>query len=138
MTTQQSTYSISVVAKKTGLTAHTLRYYEKIGLLTNVAKGSKGQRQFSAQNIQRIQFIKRAQTMQFSLDEIKQLITLDQSTQIPKPEARSMVKDKLLSIEERLQELQALKQNLSQLLTACEASTKKQKCPILEGMKNQE
>jgi len=128
-------YSIGAAAEQTGVTAHTLRYYEKIGLLTGIAKGINGKRQFSVQNIQSIQFIKRAQTMQFSLDEIKQLIMLDQSAQIAKPEARSMVKEKLGAIEERLQELHALKQNLSELLSACEASTNKQECPILEGIK---
>lgn len=134
---KQHSYSIGEAAKATEVTAHTLRYYEKIQLLTNIHKNASGQRQYQAEDIKRIQFIKHAQAMQFSLEEIKQLILLDQMAAISKPEARGMVKEKLSLIEERLQELSLLKTHLQQLLNACEHRNQDEKCPILEGMKHE-
>jgi MerR family copper efflux transcriptional regulator len=126
---------IGDVAKELNVSAHTLRYYEKIKLLPVISKNQRGQRVYSDSNIQRIQFIKRAQRMQFSLDEIKQLITLDQETTMPKSEAQTLVKAKLVDINDSLRDLLLLKENLSQLLSSCEESDTHEKCPILEGFK---
>ena len=130
-----NTKKIGDVARELGVSAHTLRYYEKIRLLS-VAKDSSGQREYDADTIQRLKFIKRAQRMQFSLEEIKQLIALDESTAMPKPEMQSIVTDKLQQIDDNLRDLQLLKKDLSVLLNACQSSQKNEKCPILEEMKN--
>ncbi len=126
---------IGDVSKQLGVSAHTLRYYEKIELLPTITKNQSGQRVYSESIIQRIQFIRRAQRMQFSLDEIKQLINLDQATSKPKPEAQAIVKAKLVDINDSLDDLLILKENLSQLLLSCESSDQNEKCPILEGFK---
>jgi len=126
---------IGDVVKELGVSAHTLRYYEKIELLPTIPKNQSGQRVYSDVVVQRIQFIKRAQRMKFSLDEIRQLINLDQATSKPKPEAQALVRAKLVDINDSLDDLLLLKENLSQLLLSCEASDQHEKCPILEGFK---
>ena len=128
--------SISDAASQLGISPHTLRYYEKIKLIPPVAKTAAGRRNYSNNDIVRIQFIKRAQRMQFTLDEIKLLIDLDRSNAAPTPPARALVAEKLTAIEENLQELQQLKRDLTQMLDACVQSSESEVCPIIEGLKH--
>ncbi len=130
--------SIGQIAAELEISAHTLRYYEKIGLLTNVPKDASGRRQYDKNTISQIRFIRRAQRMQFSLEEIKQLLRLDSSALLPKPEVQSLVKAKLQKIDEGLNELVVLKNDLTDLLNRCTSSETHEKCPILEGMKSEE
>lgn len=127
--------TISEAASQLGISPHTLRYYEKIKLIPPVSKSEGGRRNYSKSDIVRVQFIKRAQRMQFSLDEIKSLIDLDRSNAAPKPPARALVAEKLTAIEENLNELQQLKQDLTQMLDACVNSSEYEVCPIIEGLK---
>jgi len=129
--------AIGQVATALGISAHTLRYYEKIGLLMDVAKDAGGRRQYDKNTISQIQFIRRAQRMQFSLEEIRQLLRLDSSARLPKPEVQSLVKAKLQKIDENLNELIILKNDLTALLNRCTASQTHDKCPILEGMRSE-
>ena len=131
--------SIGQVAEQISVSVHTLRYYEKEGLLSPVAKDSGGRRQYGDKEIKRLKFIKRAQRMHFTLDEIRQLIQIDQGSKsanpTTKPQARKMVQEKLTQIEESLQDLNQLKLDLSQMLTACVGSSDDEDCPILGGIK---
>ena len=74
-------YRIGDVTKQFNVTADTLRYYEKIGLFPNVSRTTAGVRQYNDKDLSRLRFIKRAQYMNFSLDEIKDPIieNLDRS-----------------------------------------------------------
>jgi DNA-binding transcriptional MerR regulator len=128
--------SISKVAEQLGVSPHTLRYYEKIKLLPPVAKTKGGRRDYGAQDIARVQFIKRAQRMHFSLDEIKALIELDKAAMVKKPEAQNLVREKLLQVEQSLNDLNQLKQDLSRMLTACQLSREDEDCPIIESIKH--
>ena len=127
--------SIGQVAEQLGLSTHTLRYYEKIGLLAPVAKTTGGRREYSSSDIKRVQFIKRAQRMHFSLDDIRKLIELDKAVAVEKPQAQRLVQEKLGEIEESLNDLKQLKVDLAQMLNACIGSGETEDCPIIEGMK---
>ena len=129
--------TIGQVAAELEISTHTLRYYEKIGLLTSISKGVSGRRQYDKNNIAQIKFIRRAQRMQFSLEEIRQLLRLDSSAHLPKPEVQSLVKVKLQQIDENLNELVILKNDLTSLLNRCTSSQTHEKCPILEGIKSE-
>ena len=128
--------TIGEVAEQLGVSAHTLRYYEKIHLLAPVAKTPSGQRNYSDTDIARVQFIKRAQRMHFSLDEIRALIDLDKADLVEKPHAQSLVREKLADIEDSLKDLRRLKKDLSRMLEACEMSDVDDDCPIIEGIKH--
>jgi DNA-binding transcriptional MerR regulator len=127
--------SIGKVAESLGVSTHALRYYEKIGLLAPVAKTSGGRREFSARDIMRVQFIKRAQRMHFSLDEIRTLLELDKADSVDKPQAQKLVQEKLDAIEESLTDLEQLKVDLVQMLSACLSSGDGEDCPIIEAIK---
>ena len=127
--------SIGEVAQQLGVSAHTLRYYEKIGLLVPVAKTTGGRREYSSKDIARVQFIKRAQRMHFSLEDIGKLIELDKAMAVEKPQVQRMVQKKLAEIEESLRDLKQLKVDLSLMLEACLHSNDEEDCPIIESIK---
>ena len=82
--------SIRQAARETGLSNDTLRYYERIGLLGPVARNNGGQRRYRDTDIARLRFVKRAQAMDFSLEEIGQLLKLRDHRGDVRAEARGM------------------------------------------------
>ena len=127
--------SIGRVAELLNVTPYTLRYYKKIGLIAPVSKTTGVTRQYRERDIERVKFIKRAQRMHFSLDEIRALINLDQADITEKPQAQQLVQDKLKQIEESLIDLKRLKNDLNLMLNACLESGDNEDCPIIEGIK---
>ena len=128
--------SIGAVAIQIGVSVHTLRYYEKIGLLPPIAKTRGGRRLYENRDIERLKFIKRAQRMHFSLDEIRPLVEIDHAPSLAKPQAQKLVQEKLDAIEESLNDLLQLRQDLSCMLAECLQSAEGEDCPIIEGIKD--
>jgi len=125
-------YKISDITKQTGLSADTLRYYEKFGLLPNISRNASGIRQYDDKDISRIKFIQRAQRMNFSLEEIKHLLSMRDNPQHAKNEVRHLTSDKLNEIEHQLEELTTLRNELKLLLNLCFGS--EEGCPIIDGL----
>lgn len=127
-------HKIGDVANKTGVSVDTLRYYEKIGLLTNIQRTDAGLRLYCNKDISRLNFIKRAQRMNFSLDEIKQLLAMREDPQRACTEVRQLTANKLHDIEAHLDELTTLRNELTLLLNLCQASD--DGCPIIEDFED--
>jgi len=125
-------YKIGDVTKDFGITADTLRYYEKIGLFPTISRTESGIRQYDDKDISRLRFIKRAQRMNFSLEEIKSLLTMREDPQHAKDNVRKLTADKLKDIECQVTELTTLKNELRLLLNLCQGS--EDGCPIIEGI----
>jgi len=124
--------SIGEVSERTGLTADTLRYYERIGLLPGINRNAGGQRRYSDDDLGRLRFIRRAQAMDFSLDEIGGLLQLREQPGDVRSEVRGMTEQKLRAIETRIGELVQLRDELAGLVDQCRAS--EGCCPIIEHM----
>ena len=127
-----SLYRIGDVTRKIGLTADTLRYYEKIKLLPKVFRNTSGIREYDDKDISRLKFILRAQKMNFSLAEISDLLKMRENPQKVRDEVRQLTADKLLEVDEHLQSLTTLRSELQLLLNLCRGS--KEGCPIIEGL----
>lgn len=121
---------IGEVVAELGISADTLRYYEKINLMPRVHRSSAGVRAYSDKDLSRLRFIKRAQRMGFSLDEIAQLLGFRENPQQAKPKVRALAHQKLAVIEEHLVELSTLRDELRLLTNLCGASP--DGCPILD------
>ena len=119
----------------TGVSADTLRYYEKIGLLSHIHRNASGLRLYSEQDISRLNFIKRAQRMNFSLDEIRNLLEMRTDPQRACIEVRELTANKLHDIEAHLNELTTLRNELQLLLNLCRAA--EEGCPIIEEFDDQ-
>lgn len=123
-------YKIGEIKKITGHSADTLRYYEKIGILPAIARNSSGLRLYDKKDISRLQFIKRAQSMNFTLDEIKKLLIMRENPIQCKDSIRQLTFEKLQSIEEQLKNLTTMKKEFTLLLNLCHGS--ENGCPIIE------
>lgn len=101
------------LSEKAGVPKDTLRYYEKIGLLTKPERGSNGYRQYTQENYYQLKFIKLAQSVGFTLKEIKPAIPFVNNPQPGCPHLRKAIDDKLSEIDKRIEELSAAKEKLT-------------------------
>ncbi|MFQ5756345.1 MAG: heavy metal-responsive transcriptional regulator [Acidiferrobacterales bacterium] len=127
-----SALRIGDITRKLGISADTLRYYEKIGLFPRVNRTGSGIRLYSDRDISRLQFIKRAQKMNFTLAEIGQLLKMREGPQMARADVHELTSKKLDEIEGYLADLKALRKELRLLLNLCASS--KDSCPILENI----
>jgi len=125
-------YRIGQITEMLGLSPDTLRYYEKLGLLTGVARSSSGLRIYSDRDVSRLRFIKRTQKMNFSLAEIGILLKMRENPQRARNNVRLLTARKLTEVENRLKDLETLRKELQLLLNLCQASD--DGCPIIEGL----
>lgn len=130
-----SPHTIGQASDRLGVTPDTLRYYEKCGLLPRIARTPGGIRQYSEADLARLRFIRRAQKMDFNLNEIGELLTLRDDPGGAQARVRDLTRTKLREIEDRLLELGQLRDELDQLIRACESGTG-ECCPILEGIEH--
>lgn len=120
--------TIAVTAQRAGVGVETVRYYERIGLIDRPPKPARGYREYPDGTVARIQFIKRAQELGFTLSETRTLLELGDGC-CSRTEA--LARSKLDKIEGRLRDLQALHDVLSGLVTACRRNPKETDCPLI-------
>jgi len=125
-------YRIGQAAEALGLSVDTLRYYEKRCLLPPVSRNSAGIRIYDDRDMSRLRFIRRAQKMNFSLDEIGQLLSMRENPQRARNEVRELTHRKLQAIDDSISDLTTLRDELSLLINLCQSA--KDGCPILEGL----
>lgn len=120
------------LAKLTSINKETIRYYERIGLIQEPPRGkSSGYRQYPQEVITRISFIKRAQTLGFSLNEIAEILTLRHKPGSSFKDIEAKVKMKLAEIEDKITTLEAMKQALSKVIKSSDKKITESECPVL-------
>ena len=107
---------IGEVAQATGVSVEALRFYERRGLLGRPARTASGYRAYDAAVIERLTFIKRAQSMGFSLDEITEILEMRGRGEAPCVEVRATARRKLAELDERLRELRRYRSELARTL----------------------
>lgn len=125
-------YSIGQTSAATGLSADTLRYYERIGLLGPVRRDAADRRRYCSSDIERLAFIRRAKQMNFSLAEVATLLRLRDEPQHARPQVQPLAVAKLGEITGRIEQLSLLRDELTLLLNLCSHS--KAGCPILDSL----
>lgn len=108
---------IGDVAKASGIGIETLRFYEKSGLLDSPSRTESGYRIYDSDVLARLDFIKRAQVLGFSLDEIKRIIADRRAGQSPCAEVREIVRDRLAELDVRMREMKRYRNELASALT---------------------
>jgi len=123
--------TIGQLANKAEVNVETIRYYERRGLIERPDKPAIGYRQYSNEVLYRLLFIRRAQTLGFKLDEIKNLLFLSvgHCTGI-----QSLAEQKLDQVQGKIKDLQRLEDVLSDLVRQCNASVDKAHCPIVDTL----
>lgn len=125
---------IGEIAALAGVSVDTVRYYEKLRLLPLAARTRGGYRVFAIETVDRIRFVKQAQEMGFTLDEVKQLfVTGGGANQCGT--VRDLLKLKLAELEDRMQQIKSFRGVLSRHLNECEKELdehgKAAYCPVL-------
>lgn len=123
--------TIGRLAKAAGVGVETVRYYQSRGLL-RVPATNGGFRVYPTATIDRIAFIKRAQALGFSLDEVRSLLDLEDGRN--RRAVQSVAEARLGQIEDKLVDLQRMRQVLSELLHRCRQAGPTQACPIIETL----
>ncbi|HEX8999178.1 MAG TPA: heavy metal-responsive transcriptional regulator [Blastocatellia bacterium] len=107
---------IGDVAERTGVGIETLRFYERSGLLNRPARTEGGYRLYDAEALETLDFIKRAQALGFTLDEIKRIIAESRAGQSPCAEVREVVRLRLAELDERMAQMQRYRNELAETL----------------------
>ena len=126
------TTTISGLARAAGVNVETIRFYQRRGLLIEPDKPLGGIRRYGEAEVARMLFIKAAQRIGFTLDEIAQLLQLDDGTHCS--EARAIAEHKLADVRQRLADLQRMETALAQLVDRCAASRGTVSCPLIEAL----
>lgn len=121
--------TIGTLAKRAGVNVETIRYYQRRDLLPEPAKPRVGFRHDTHETVKRVRFIKRAQALGFTLDEITGLLTLNETKTCT--ETRGIAAHKLELIEEKIAELAKMKKALARLIRDCDASSTGGPCPTI-------
>lgn len=113
---QRHMLKIGEVSKRSDIGIEALRFYEKSGLLDKPERTDSGYRMYDATVLERLAFIKQAQVLGFSLDEIKRIIDDKRAGQNPCAEVRELVRLRLQELDERMQQMQRYRQELAATL----------------------
>jgi DNA-binding transcriptional MerR regulator len=127
---------IGEVSRRTGLSVHAIRFYEAEGLLREAARTESGYRVFSPQTVEQLNFIREAQALGFSLDEIRELLVLKDRSTNACSHVKSLVEEKLTSVRGKLRELECIEKDLKGVLAECKRELKHShprggRCPVL-------
>jgi DNA-binding transcriptional MerR regulator len=129
---------IGVVARETGLTVDAIRFYEKSGLLKRPPRSEGGFRMFRQKDLEDLKFVRKAQELGFSLDEVRELLFLQSESVGACGHVREMLELKLASVREKVAELRKMETGLSEALRKCKrelrlsSSSSGECCPVLD------
>lgn len=124
--------TIGKVAAAADVNVETIRFYQRRGLLAEPPKALGGFRYYDSGTIERVRFIKRAQTLGFSLEEVNGLLALQQTNACKQTHDAAVLKLQL--VEERIKDLNRIRTTLKKLVRQCETGPTTVSCPIIESL----
>lgn len=130
--------TISQVATAADVNVQTIRYYERRGLFPTPRRTPAGYRQYSDDAVARLRFIKHAQNLGFSLQEIQELLGLRVRHGAACDAVERKTRRKIEVVQQRIRDLQRMKRTLQRLAAACAARRPTDDCPILEVLEEHE
>ncbi|MBI2607188.1 MAG: heavy metal-responsive transcriptional regulator [Deltaproteobacteria bacterium] len=129
----QSSMTASTLAKHAGVGIESIRFYERKGLLPRPTRSQSGYRQYGGEDARRVRFIKRAQALGFTLNEIKELLALRINSRAKCSDVKKRTDGKIAEIQAKVKDLRKMMRSLKNLSDACgceDAPTSQ--CPILD------
>ena len=131
-----ATLSIGELATRSGVSAEAIRYYEREHVVPAAARGGPGRyRRYDEADVDRLQFIRRARELGFSLDEVRELLALnDGSPSRPCTEVNRIARAHLAQVDEKLSQLGALRAELDRVINECAGVVPVADCRILSAL----
>ncbi len=130
----RSALTIGHVAREAGVNIDTVRYYERAGLLPPPRRRASGYRDYDAEVVPKLRFIRRAKELGFSLDDIRDLLALSVDRERGVHGVRERAAARLAEVETRIAELRRVQRGLRQLVAACPGHGALEGCPILAAL----
>jgi MerR family mercuric resistance operon transcriptional regulator len=124
--------TIGRLANEAGVNVETIRYYQRRGLMPEPARPNQGHRRYGGDAVKRVRFIKRAQVLGFTLEEVGSLLALDEARACAK--TRDLAARKLQVIEDKLADLKAMRNALTALMRQCDSGATRGTCPIIHAL----
>lgn len=124
--------TIGQVGREAGVHKETIRYYQSLGLVAEPRKPPGSVRRYGAETVSRLRFIKRAQQLGFSLDEVKRLLMLEEDQDCGA--TRRLAEERLSVIKSRIADLNRMRRLLEGLVSACNEGKRPRRCPIISSL----
>jgi len=125
--------TIGDVARQTGIPSKTLRYYEDIDLVPATTRAANGYRLYDDRTVHELHFVKRARDLGFAIDDVRRLLALWRNPHRSSGQVRELAREHVAAIERKIEELQALRATLDDLVQRCHGGDRPE-CPILEDL----
>jgi MerR family transcriptional regulator, mercuric resistance operon regulatory protein len=122
------------VAERAGVNVQTLRYYERRGLIGQPPRSLSGYRAFPAATVETVRFVKRAQELGFTLEEIGDLLELAAGGPQECDAARAMAQTRGSELHRRIADLERMRDSLAELITTCDRPRPDRRCPLLRAL----
>ena len=125
--------NIGQASAESGVTAKMIRYYESIELVAAASRSDSGYRQYSAKDVQALQFIKRSRDLGFPLERIKTLLGLWQDTGRKSGDVKKLAREHIAGLDDHIAKLQSIRDELEHLVDCCHGDNRPD-CPILADL----
>jgi len=131
-------FTIGRLARRAGVKVSTVRVYERHGLLAEPARSAAGYREYEAEDLERLVFIRRAKELGFTLAEVRELLALFDDPDTGCAEVRAQAEEKLADIGDRLRDLRRIQRALTDLTRACTGEGPTSGCPIFQALERKD
>ena len=131
-------FTIGELAGRAGVNVQTIRYYERLKLLLPASRKESGYRLYDKEALKKLDFIRQAKDLGFTLDEIKGLLDLRVAPGAACDQVKEKAASKLQTVREKINALMAVEKVLKELVDACEKRESTEECPILKAIDKDE
>ena len=125
---------IGEIAKRSGIGIETIRFYEREGLLPEPERRPSGYRQYDESTVERLEYVRRAKELGFTLAEIRELLALSTDRERGVRGVKVRAEARLTEVDRRIRELQQVRRGLKHLIAACPGHGPLDRCPILTAL----
>ena len=132
--TPNSTLTRGQLAREAGVKFATVRYYERRGMLRHRDRSASGYHRYDRESVRRLRFIRRAQELGFTLNEIEELLDLRLDSEKVCEDVRCRAQSKIGDMQQKIRDLQRMKKALTKLVDACEREGTTDHCPIVKSL----
>jgi Cu(I)-responsive transcriptional regulator len=125
--------NIGAAARRSGITVKMIRYYESIGLIATAGRSASNYRTYDTRDINRLEFIKRARDLGFSLESIRRLLALWDDGSRASAEVKALVTSHIAELDARIMTLKSMRRTLAHLAERCDGDDRPD-CPIIDDL----
>lgn len=125
--------NIGEAAKASGVSAKMIRHYESVGLFPEATRTESGYRQYGDKELSTLRFIRHSRDLGFSIEQIRELLGLWQNRRRPSRQVKALATAHIQELDQKLQELQAMKATLEHLVHCCHGDDRPD-CPIIDTL----